>query len=168
MLTDDGGDSGVWPLLHGLNNSHRLRFVLCAYHVQLPRQHWWCNLLSWTPLALPMPKRDCSRGPVPTGPLHFIREKNLAQRHAGTEAEAASVLINQSSHTLSMTIITKQQSTMETEPMSEEVVRGRRRGNCTCSALTYDGNKMAIGYAIVSNTAPQRRAPCRHHHKMPA
>jgi hypothetical protein len=110
MLTDDGGDSGVWPLLHGLNNSHRLRFVLCAYHVQLPRQHWWCNLLSWTPLALPMPKRDCSRGPVPTGPLHFIREKNLAQRHAGTEAEAASVLINQSSHTLSMTIITKQQS----------------------------------------------------------
>jgi hypothetical protein len=40
---------------------------------------------SWTPLALPKPKRDCSRGPVPTGPLHFIREKNLTQRRAGTE-----------------------------------------------------------------------------------
>jgi hypothetical protein len=36
MLTDDGGDDGVWPLLHGLNNSHRRRFVYSPRPVATP------------------------------------------------------------------------------------------------------------------------------------
>jgi hypothetical protein len=52
-------------------------------------------------------------------------------------------------------IIPKHQRNMETLHSSGELVLEEasrdscRQGKCACSALTYDGNKMAIGYAIV-------------------